>query len=120
MLKVVSGRTEWLSVGMGPYGKALGKDPVERPQEKTLWRDPVEMEFVERQKLAKRSLRNGYMFSLRGGSGGVLRIVYSYQVPLRLFLRWTDANNQGVLDCRWNGDSHPLMRKPGSQLRAPT
>ena len=38
-------------------------------------------------------------------------------VPL---LRWTDASIKGALDCSWNGDSRPLMRKPGSVLRAPT
>ena len=35
-------------------------------------------------------------------------------------LRWTDAFQKGALDCPWNGDSRPLMRKPGSALRAPT
>ena len=35
-------------------------------------------------------------------------------------LRWTDAFQKGALDCPWNGDSRLLMRKPGSELRAPT
>lgn len=37
-----------------------------------------------------------------------------------LLLRWTDVFKKGTLYCRRNGDSHPLMRKPGFRLRVPT